>query len=210
MKWNPLPALLVLSFIVACSSSHITHSWKTRDGIPSTFHKILVVGIGSDTELSTRERMEQHLTGDLRDLGYTASSSLEEFGPKAFRNLNEDSMLSKVQEKGFDAVLTVVLLDKSRERYYVPARVYYTPYIIYHRRFWGYYSTMYDRIYSPGYYSVNTKYFWESNLYDVATRELLYSVQTESFDASGSDQLAHEYGKMIVKDMVSKQVIVKR
>jgi hypothetical protein len=83
----------------------------------------------------------------------------------------------------------------------VPGRVYYSPYVVYHRRFWGYYTTIYDRIYTPGYYSVDTKYFWESNFYDIATRELLYSVQTRSFDPGSAESLAHEYGRIIIGDM---------
>ncbi|OQP52931.1 hypothetical protein A4D02_21210 [Niastella koreensis] len=59
-------------------------------------------------------------------------------------------------------------------------------------------------------YVTDTKYFWESNLFDVTSRELIYSVQTESFDYNSSDMLAHEYGRHIVKDMVKNQVLVKK
>ena len=44
--------------------------------------------------------------------------------------------------------------------------------------------------YSRGYYSISTRYFWEDNFYDVATKELLYAVQTESFDPSSMESLA--------------------
>ena len=66
---------------------------------------------------------------------------------------------------------------------------------------------MYDRIYEPGYYDVSTKYFWESNFYDIETKQLLYSVQTESFDPASAQSLAHEYGKLIVSSMVKYQVL---
>ncbi|MBP6591362.1 MAG: hypothetical protein KA229_14725, partial [Chitinophagaceae bacterium] len=105
-------------------------------------------------------------------------------------------------------VLTVVLLDKTRERYYVPGRVQYTPYTIYYNRFWGYSRTIYGRIYSEGYYTEDTKYFWETNLYDLATNDLVYSAQSQSFDPSSSESLGHEYGQMIAKDLVKKNVLV--
>jgi hypothetical protein len=192
---------------VGCTSTRITHSWKSSTNVPSNFQRILVVGIARQTELPMRDKMEQHLVGDLRDLGYDAVSSLQKFGPKAFRNMTEDAVVEEVQKSGFDAVITIVLLDKAKEKYYVPVRVYYSPYIIYHRRFWGYYVTMYDRVYSPGYYSTNTKYFWESNLYDLSSKELMYSVQTESFDPASTEMLAHEYGKLIVRDMVNNRIL---
>jgi hypothetical protein len=66
---------------------------------------------------------------------------------------------------------------------------------------------MHGRIYEPGYYSESTKYFWESNLYDLNTKQLIYSVQTESFDPASTQSLAHEYGKLIVNSMIKSQVL---
>ena len=125
----------------------------------------------------------------------------------AFRNLSEDTVIKKLEGTGVDAVLTIVLLNKTKEKYYVPARVYYSPYIMYHHHFWGYYNTMTARIYSPGYYTYDKKYFWESNLYDMNTKELIYSVQTESFNPNSSEQLAHEYSDLIINNMSKNKVI---
>ena len=66
---------------------------------------------------------------------------------------------------------------------------------------------MYDRIYENGYYDVSTKYFWESNFYDLETKQLVYSAQTESFDPGSAESLAHEYGKLILSNMVKNQVL---
>ncbi len=208
MKTRIIIYILLAMLFTACSSSRITHSWKAPNISGKKFNKIMVVALLKDDNVLMREKMENHLLGDLAEKGYTAVSSLKEYGPKSFEGMKENEIVSKLQNSGVDAVLTIVLLDKQRERYYVPGRVYYSPYIIYHRRFWGYYTTIYDRIYSPGYYQTDTKYFWESNLYDLSTKELLYSVQTESFDPASAESLGHEYGKMIVKDMFDKNVLV--
>jgi hypothetical protein len=37
---------------------------------------------------------------------------------------------------------------------------------------------------------------------------LVYSVQTESFDPGSSESLGHEYGKLIVGNMVQNKVLV--
>ena len=55
----------------------------------------------------------------------------------------------------------------------------------------------------------NTKYFWESNFYEMESKELLYSVQTKSFNPVSTESLAHEYGKMIVNNMEKKGIINK-
>lgn len=206
VKWLSLMVLLMLS---ACSSSRITHTWKSD--VPSrNYKKILVLALNGETDVAASQQMEDHLAGDLQNQGYQAKSSIREFGPRAFRQLKEEAVLDKLQNSRFDAVITIVLLNKEKERYYVPGRPYYSPYVGYYRNFYGYYTTIYHRIYAPGYYVTNTKYFWESNLFDVTTRELIYSVQTESFDYNSTDMLAHEYGKLIVKDMVKKQVLTQK
>jgi hypothetical protein len=101
----------------------------------------------------------------------------------------------------------MVLLDKEKERYYVPDRIYYTPFTVYHRHFWGYYHLMYGRIYEPGYYAENTNYFWECNLYDLQTNRIVYSVQTRSFDPSSAYVAAHEYGRLISNDLTEKGLL---
>ena len=197
-----------LFIFTSCTSSRITSSWKCPDMPQKKYKKILVLGLLKETDRPLREKMEEHIIADLKNLGYDAVCSCVEYDAKAFNKMKEQEAIQKLNAGGIDAVLTVVLLDKTKERYYVPGRVNYTPYNIYNRHWWGYYSTIYGRIYEPGYYETSTKYFWESNFYDLETKQLLYSVQTESFDPGSTQSLAHEYGNLIVNSMVKNQVLV--
>lgn len=204
-------ALTTSLLLFACSESRVTSSWTAKDLPPSNYKKFLVLGLINEPDRTIRENMEQRIAADLKQLGYDAVCSCDEFSPKTFENLRENEALDKLKNSGIDAVLTIVLLDKTKERYYVPGRIYYTPYSIYYRRFWGYYSTMYGRVYAPGYYVTNTKYFWESNFYVInGTTELLYSAQSESFEPPHTSTSSTEYGKMIIKDMLKANVIRKR
>lgn len=202
--------ILLIFLLGGCSSSKIMHSWRSDAVATGKYNKILVVGLNGDDNLAMRAKMEDHLVGDLKDIGYQAVSSLNIYGPKAFAKKEEETVVNELKNSGVDAVITIVLLDKEKEKRYVPGEVYYSPYFIYQRNFWGYYHTMYGRIYSPGYYTTSTRYFWESNMYDLTTKELLYSVQTESFEPASLEIMAHEYGKLIVKDIVKKQVLNKQ
>ena len=199
-----------LLLLPGCSTTRITHSWKAENTMAKSFNKILVLGLNGEKDIRTRESMENHLVGDLKNAGFIAVSALREYGPKAFLDMTEKEAIAKLENSKVDAVLTIVMLDKSKEKHYVPGNIYYSPYIIYHRRFWGYYTTIHQRIYTPGYYATNTRYFWESNLYDIKSRELLYSVQTESFEPASTETLAHEYGKLIVSDLIGKNVLNKQ
>ena len=198
--------LIVL--LAACSTaSRITSSWSPRPITPVLFKKVIVLGLIHDRDRSLREHMERSLAEHLRARGQEAVCVCELYGPKEFDQLSEKEALAKLSSAGVDGVLTIVLLDKERERYYVPGQMQYTPYGFYYDRFWGYSRTLFWRIYSPGYYTTNTRYFWESNLYDLSDGKLIYSAQSQSFDPSSSDVLGREYGKLIVDDIVGKGVI---
>lgn len=207
-KWIVL-ILLLVAIGLGCTSSKITSSWKDANTIPKRYNKVMVLGLIRENDNSIRVNMENHLVVDLRDLGYNAVSSFMEYGPKAFDNMNEEAAIEKIKNNGVDAVVTIVLLNKEKEKRYHPGYTYYTPYGYYYSRFWRYSTTLYMRVYEPGYYETNTRYFWESNFYDMSDQKLVYSVQTESFDPANSESMAHEYGQMIVKDMVSNNVIRK-
>ncbi|HJS53527.1 MAG TPA: hypothetical protein VJ765_03255 [Chitinophagaceae bacterium] len=202
--------IVLLLFVMAgCATSKITSSWKADNTVPKSYNKILVMGLIREADRSIRENMENHLVSDLKELGFNAVSSLQEYGPKAFSGLDEEAAINKIKSNGVDAVLTIVLLDKEKERKYIAGHIYYSPYGYYYNHFWGYYGTMHRRIYETGYYITDTKYFWESNFYDMSTQKLIYSVQTQSFDPANSESLGHQYGQMIVKDMVKSNIINK-
>jgi hypothetical protein len=211
MKHILKAGIVFLFLLMSCGTgSYITSSWKAPNVQPQKYNKVLVLGLIREADRTIREKMEEHLVADLKELGYNVVCSCDEFNPKKFEDMTEKEAITKLSNSGIDAVLTIVLLDKTKERYYVPGRVYYSPYYIYQNRFWGYYRTMYDRIYSPDYYVVDTKYFWESNFYDLKTKELLYSAQSQSFAPSNTESLAHEYGQMIVKNMVKSNILVRQ
>lgn len=207
MKKYKWVALILVLFTTGCTSSKITTSWKAENTKPQKYNKILVLGLVREADRSLQQNMENHLAGDLKDMGYNAVSSLTEFGPKVFDKMEEEAAIEKLKNSGIDAVVTIVMLDKQKEQKYIPGNLYYSPYGIYYNRFWGYRTTLYRRIYEPGYYVTETRYFWESNLYDMSTQKLVYSVQTESFDPVNSESMAHEYGKMIVNDMAKQNML---
>ncbi|MBK7433189.1 MAG: hypothetical protein IPI66_04280 [Chitinophagaceae bacterium] len=201
--------ILFTLFLAGCSASRITTSWKADNAAAKKYNKILVLGLIRDADRSVQTNMENHFTDDLKSMGINAVSSMQIYGPKAFENMDEQAALSKLRNSGIDAVMTIVLLNKEKEKTYVPGRSYYTPYGYYYNRFWGYSTTLYRRIYEPGYYVTDVKYFWETNLYDMSNQELLYSVQTETFDPADSESMGHEYGQLILKDLMKYNLLLK-
>ncbi|MGZ3873324.1 MAG: hypothetical protein ACXVJD_10420 [Mucilaginibacter sp.] len=124
--------------------------------------------------------------------------------------MNEAQALTKIKNSGVDAVLTILLLKNEKVRTYVRHDVYYQPYSYYYNRFWTYRLELSSRIYRDDYYLENMKYYWESNLYDMKTQRLVYSVQTQSFDPASSESHGHEYGRLIISNMVLENVLTDR
>jgi hypothetical protein len=207
MKTTKWVLLAVLMATTGCGATKMTTSWTAENLAPKAYKKILVLALDNGPNLTTREKMEEHVVGDLKDLGYTAVCSCDEFSPKAFEKMNEKQALDKLGSSGVDAVLTIVLLDKVKERYYAQGKDQFAPNYMYPNQFWEYYNNIHGRIFTPGYYVEDTKYFWESNFYELTSKNLIYTAKSESFSSSSTSVMAHEYGKMIIKNMIKKHVL---
>lgn len=204
-------AALPVLFSACSSGTRITSSWKSPDAPTSAaaFKNVMVAAILSDKDRSLQQAMETQLVNDLTAKGISAASSYQTYGPAGFTN--ESQARRQLRKSGADAIMTIVLLDKTKEKNYVPGNVTYEPWGWgpYYGRFWGYYRYNYGRVYTPGYYTTNTSYFWESNLYDLKkNNKLVYSVQTESFDPSSAASLSKDYSRKIVENMMKEGVLL--
>jgi hypothetical protein len=203
--------LLPLIFLVtSCRTSYITNSWKYAGATAKKYNKVMVLAMTREEDRAMQEKMEKHMIGDLQVMGYNAVSSLDEYGPRAFRNMTEEQAVEKIKSDGIDAVITIVLLNIEKETRYYPGHPRYASSDYYHQDFTRYFRAMRDRIYDFGYYVSNTRYSWESNLYDLSDRNLLYSVQTDSFDPVSAENMGHEYGKMVIKNMAKAKLLEKQ
>jgi hypothetical protein len=190
----------------ACNSTRLVSSWKAPDGTLQQYHKILVIGVMGAKDRDVRESVENTMVANFQARGINAGSAFAEYGPKTFENLDENTVLQRIRTKGYDGAFTIALLDKAKEKRYVPGSVSYFP-GTYYNRFWGYYHTVYGRIYEPGYYTVTTNYLLEANFYNLTTGQLEYSAQTKSFDPGSAQTLASDFSKTLLDDMTKKGII---
>lgn len=201
--------IIVMSslLMIQCSSTSIISTYKSAQMVDLEKGKIIVTALTKDSDKELRKKMENHMADDLCNLGYNAVCSIELYGLNTLNGQDEKLILSKLQQENVSAVLTIVLLRRDKEKYHAPASMYDISNQYRHSDFYPYYAAVYGKIYEEGYYIDNTSYFWESNLYSLSDQKLLYSVRTESFNPSGISSLAHQYGKLIIKDMLAKNVI---
>lgn len=202
--------LIAISTLAACSSTKVTSSWKSTDvtSISLSTKKIMVAALLPDRNRELQKSMENKLVNELKSKGIQAISAYELYGPK-YLPADEHKAINKLQQSGVDGFLTVVLLDKNKEKSYNAGYSQIQP-VGYYRNWYGYYRTVYGRVYEPGYYSTQTKYYWESNLYDLAGEKLIYSAQSQSFDPSSISHLASDYSDKLIDDMTKQGLVAKK
>ena len=199
-----------ISLFAACSTTKVTSSWKSPDVTSGNFsmRKIMVAALLPEKNRDSQKSMEKQLVDELKSKGVDAISVYEQFGPK-YLPQDEHKAIAKLQESGVDGFLTIVLLDKNKEESYNPGYSQIQPVGLY-RNWYGYYRTVYGRVYTPGYYSTQTKYYWESNLYNLPGEKLIYSAQSESFDPSSVNQLANDYSGKLINDMMKQGLVARK
>lgn len=208
MKLSTWVMLTLCSVIMlACSSSKISSSWKSPDYQAKKFQQIVIWAIVGENDSALKVKIENHFVNDLNNAGYNAIASYAVYGLK--NNLKENEVLALFKKSGVDGLITLVLLDKKKEINFYPPMVSYQPVAESNFSYAGRYLTStYEKIYSPGYYSNDTRYFWECNLYDMTTEKLVYVLKTDSFNPKSKEKLAHENGKLILANMIKTKTLI--
>jgi hypothetical protein len=204
-----IPAMMATALIFSCNTTKISSSWKAENTQAKAYHNVMVWGLMTEKDSSLRKQMETHLVNDLIGKGYHAVSSMDVYKAKAYKKLSSNEIVNEFKLTGVDAVITIALLNKEKEEKYYPGGFYNQPVNTnINGNLDRYYSSIYEKVYTPGYYITTTTFFWESSLFEVKADKMIYSVQTSSFDPNTTETLAHENGVKIIKDMVKKKVIL--
>lgn len=199
---------ILIILLTSCSSTHLTSSWKAPDATAQKYNKILVLGMAGSKDRDIRESMENAMVQKLKDVNINANSATDIYGPKTFENMTEKEAIDMVDTKGFDGIIILSLLDQDQESNYTPGYISRTPYAVLRSHWYPYYRVLYDRTYTPGYYTTTTNYTLEANLYSTRGK-LQYSAQAKSFDPNNAESLSNDFSKALINDMMQKAVIIK-
>lgn len=198
--------IIVLAAAIAatlCSpSTKITASWKNPKLQAKYYSNIFIASMTSNN--IARTTIENELAERLGEAGVKATKSQESFPPTFNQGMpDRETLMGAVRGSATDAILTVTVLRKESETRYVPGSYRYEPWprYGYYGNFWGYYSYWYPYTYEPGYYTEDRIYFLETNLYDGATEELVWSAQSETYNPSSVTDFSKNFAKTITERM---------
>lgn len=201
--------LVVIGFIISCASStDITAVWRSPEMATGQYKNICIAAITENA--SNKQVVEQEMHNQLTAKNVKATR-LVDLLPYKFTGsaAEKDLILEKVRANGNDAIITFALIKQKEETRYVPGSTVYAPPAAYgyYGTFGGYYGYNGARMYDPGYYTQDEIYFIETNLYDVKSEKLVWSVQSKTYNPSSISQFAQDFTIAITNQLIKSHVI---
>jgi len=168
---------------------------------------VLVVAISENA--TSRRMFESELASQLESQGIKAWPSTQ-FHPSV-EQLPEEKADALIAENGIEAVIVTRLLDVDRQDVYVPPTTYVSSYPTYGRPYYGswygYYSTGYTVSHDPGYSYEKVTVTLETNLYDAANGNIIWSGQSQTFDPGGVGDVIGPTAGLIVEELVTQRLL---
>lgn len=199
-----LAAMPVMILMNSCVSTDHVRDWSSSEDYKRDFKKILVMGLVN--KVSLRNDIEFEITDAADKIGLKAINSMTMFPPEMGKAFEDPERLKeRLREKTFDGILTVALIDVTEERYVGP-ETKYVP-LVYYNRFSNYYHRTEALVYRSGYFSLQTSYFIETNLYELKNGALVWSGRSYTFDAEEIETKVPSYAKNLFKELLKLGVI---
>lgn len=196
---------LAASLLVAChkSATTIPLSWRNPTADTMTFQKLFVIGVGPDD--GARRLFEDTFAKSLAAQGTAAQASWGSL-PQS-EQLTEEEIRSAIEGGGFDGVIVTRLLGVNKSEEYVPPSTYSVPSAYHGYGYYGYYGSSYSVVHEPGYFKTNTTFRLETNLYSVATGDLVWSGQSETLNPESVTDVVDSMTEAVAKKLKSEKLI---
>jgi hypothetical protein len=201
--------LTAFFFLMGCGASQeVTNFWENPKKSEYRPYKTIFI-MALTQNAAARNTVETDLAAMTEERGFKAIKSVDAL-PGTFTKpapTSKEDMLAKLRELNCDAIFTVSLIDVKSEQRYVPGTTTYAtayapyPQYNYYGNFYGYYSTMYPAVSTPGYYTEDKTYFIEGNLYDARTEEIQFSMQSKAWNPSSLTSLSRDYARLLAREL---------
>jgi hypothetical protein len=209
MKTPYLFILLLAVTLSACGPSQkITNSWINPEaGTKGPYESIFVIVLSQskETSFSVEDRIASLIA--TRGQKFVISSAVFPPNISISENFTREQMADAIKKTGCDAVFVIALLDVKNVESYHPGGAYYPMNYGMNGSYYGYYNHYYPQVYSSGYYSNDKTYYIESNFYNLAEDQLLWSIQSEAYNPSSLDSWFDTYSNDLLNELKTEGLI---
>lgn len=194
-----------LAALAACNKTKTTIplSWRNPAYADVGFKKLFVVGVGRDD--GARRLFEDTFAKALANEGTAAQASWGHL-PQS-EQLSEEQVRGAIEGGGFDGVVITRMLSVDQEQEYVEGRTYTVPTTYYGYGYYGYYGASYATVHDPGYFKTNTTFRVETNLYSVATGDLVWSGQSDTLNPESLTDVIDSMTTAVAKKLKEEKLI---
>lgn len=197
IKFKNSAVLLLCLFMVSCSTTSLTQSWKHPEH-EKLFNHLMIIGI-SDSQ-QTRRTYENHFVAELKKKNVTATPSYKLINSK--QKINRETVLKAVQDTEIDAVLVTYLVsaDSQLRHYDSPL----TP---------GYSGSPDANMISAtlitqrGRSSSSEVIGLKNDFYDVKKKSMIWSAQTRTDAPESIDHAITEVINLLIKELINDDVL---
>ncbi len=195
-----LLATASLILLASCANTQVTGSWKDA-AYNEKLSNVLVIGISDN--ITTRRMFEDTIVKKFTEHGIEATSSAT-LAPQD-KQLDKAAIEKIIEENDFGAVIITRMVGLKNETQYVPATNYVTA--PYYSSMYGFYNHAYGLAYDPGYMVDITIASLETNIYETADKQLIWSMTTESFAPNQIAQTISELESVIFRQLAKDGLI---
>ncbi len=179
---------------------------KTKDKVQRS---VFIAAMCGNIELRTK--LENTLAAKAAQRNIKTMKSTDYFIPTFSKGTtpSKEQIMESIRKAGAETILLITMLDQKTETRYVPGSGAYAPVPSYgwYGGFYSYYSYHYPMVYDPGYVVTDRSYYLETNLYDVATEQLLWSAQSVTVNPEGTDAFITDFSAAISQQMIKDGVL---
>lgn len=212
MRFIPLKIISligIIALLTSCDSTRIISSYEAPNN-EEVYTFLYVVGISGES--MPEDMMEDVMVNELERKGVVAAADKDTFDPEMeVTDENKALVEEKLDNRGYDALLTFSLVNVDEELDYVQGAYYpgyYPAAYGYYNNYWGYYNYYAPAAYSRGYYTSQTVFHMEANLYDVESGKLVWAARSETIEPATATTFSKNFAETVAKKLVDDGIIM--
>ena len=191
--------------VSSCATTRITQSWVVPNHNKS-YNDLLIIGI-AESEMN-RRAYESNFVSELVARGAEAIPSYQII--KSSEKITRETVSKAIKGMAIDAVVVTHVAAVDEETVYRPSMDYTPIYGGSYGSLYSYYPHVTTYVQRPGYYTTHETYTIETNLYDVASEELIWSARSRTFAPGSVDEIIVDLTKLLIDDLTDKNLIKKK
>ena len=191
-------------FLSSCATSSLVATWYDENySGAGALDNVLIIAVTNDETIKHlyEDAFVEKLVGNGIKARPSYKLSVSDIKP------DRESLQKAIDESGARALLITRYLGTDVREHYTPPRrtmIWSDPY---YSRYNRYYPMAYREVYSPGYTTTVTTVSLESNLYDVRTGKLVWTVRSESVNPSMTRKYVDELVNLCIEDLQKNNIM---